>query len=92
MRTTQTWQIRTGLKSTPWKTSPVRRGLNYREMRGSVLLTIGESVTANLDHVCLNNQSHYNLDVIEFQSELCDTQEVPYAESHSGLAKFQNPW
>ncbi len=28
----------------------------------------------NLDHVCLNNQSHYSLDVIEFQSELCDTQ------------------
>ncbi len=46
----------------------------YREMRGSVLLTIGESVTANLDHVSLNNQSHYSLDVIEFQSELCDTQ------------------
>ncbi len=46
----------------------------YREMRGSVLLTIGESVTANLDHVCRNNQSHYSLDVIEFQSELCDTQ------------------
>ncbi len=43
-------------------------------MRGSVLLTIGESVTANSDHVCLNNQSHCSLDVIEFQSELCDTQ------------------
>ncbi len=42
-------------------------------MRGSVLLTIGESVTANLDHVCRINQSHYILDVIEFQSELCDT-------------------
>ncbi len=42
-------------------------------MRGSVLLTIGESVTVNFDHVCLNNQSHYSLDVIEFQSELCDT-------------------
>ncbi len=36
--------------------------------------SIGESVTANLDHVCLDNQSHYSLDVIEFQSELCDTQ------------------
>ncbi len=35
-------------------------------MRGSVLLTIGESVMANFDHVCLNNQSHYSLDVIEF--------------------------
>ncbi len=43
-------------------------------MRGSVLLIIGESVMVNLDHVCLNNQSHYSLDVIEFQSELCDTQ------------------
>ncbi len=43
----------------------------YREMRGPVLLTIGESVMANLDHI---NQSHYSLDVIEFQSELCDTQ------------------
>ncbi len=40
----------------------------YREMRGSVLLTIGESVMANLDHVSLNNQSHYSLDVIEFPS------------------------
>ncbi len=29
---------------------------------------------ANLDHVSLTNQSHYSLDVIEFQSELCDTQ------------------
>ncbi len=38
----------------------------YREMRGSLLLTIGESVTANSDHVSLNNQSHYSLDVIEF--------------------------
>ncbi len=28
----------------------------------------------NLDHVCLNTQSYYSLDVIEFQSELCDTQ------------------
>ncbi len=45
-------------------------------MRGSVLLTIGESVMANFDHVCLNNQSHYSLDVIEFQSELCDTQSL----------------
>ncbi len=26
----------------------------------------------NLDHMCLNNQSHYSLDVIEFQSELSD--------------------
>ncbi len=43
-------------------------------MRGSVLLTIGESITANLDHVSLNNQSHYSLDIIEFQSELCDIQ------------------
>ncbi len=42
----------------------------YREMRGSVLLTIGESVTVNLDHMCLSNQSHYSLEVIEFQSEL----------------------
>ncbi len=52
----------------------------YREMRGSVLLTIGESVTANLDHVSLNKQSHYSLDVIEFQSELCDTQS-PYTDT-----------
>ncbi len=29
---------------------------------------------ANLEHVCLNNQSHYSLDVTEFPSELCDTQ------------------
>ncbi len=40
----------------------------YREMRGSVLLTIGESVMANLDHVYSNSQSHYSLDFIEFQS------------------------
>ncbi len=45
----------------------------YREMRGSVLFTIGESVTANSDHVSLNNQSHYSLDVTGFQSELCYT-------------------
>ncbi len=43
-------------------------------MRGSVFLTIGESVTASLDHMCRNNQSHYSLDIIEFQSELCNTQ------------------
>ncbi len=48
----------------------------YREMRGSVSFTIGESITANLDHVCLNNQSHYSLDVIEFQSELYDTRRL----------------
>ncbi len=48
----------------------------YMVMRESVLLTIGESVTVNLDHICLNNQSHYSLDVIEFQSELCDTQSL----------------
>ncbi len=44
----------------------------YLEMRGSVILTIGEIVTVNLDHVCLNNQLHYSLDVIE----LCDTQSL----------------
>ncbi len=31
---------------------------------------------ANFDHVCLINQSHYSLDVIEFQSELRDTQSL----------------
>ncbi len=36
--------------------------------------SIGERVMANLDHVCLDNQSHYSLDIFEFQSELCDTQ------------------
>ncbi len=35
-------------------------------MRGSVLLNIEESVMANLDHVCHNNQSHYSLDITEF--------------------------
>ncbi len=30
---------------------------------------------ANLDLMCLNNQSHYSLDVIEFQSELYDSQD-----------------
>ncbi len=56
-----------------------RRGqrLSYfREMRGVCITTIGESVTANLHHVCLNNQSHHSLDVTEFQSELCDTQSL----------------
>ncbi len=43
-------------------------------LEGSVLLTIRDNITVNLDHVCLDNQSHYSLDVIEFQSELCDTQ------------------
>ncbi len=44
----------------------------YKEMRGyyPVLLTIGESIMANLDYVCLNNQSRYIIYVIEFQSEL----------------------
>jgi len=28
----------------------------------------------NLDHVCLDDQLHYNLDIIEFPSELCDIQ------------------
>ncbi len=42
-------------------------------MRGPVLLTIGESVMVNLDHVCLDNQSHYSLDVTEFQSAFTDT-------------------
>ncbi len=50
-------------------------------MRGSVLLTIGESITANLDHVSLNNQSHYNLDVIEFQSELCSITQSPFTDT-----------
>ncbi len=45
---------------------------SHREMRG--LYYFGERVMANLDQVCLNNQSHYSLDIIEFQSELCDTQ------------------
>ncbi len=31
-------------------------------------------VAANSDHMYLNNQSHYSLDVIEYQSEFCDTQ------------------
>jgi len=31
--------------------------------------TIGKSVTANLDHMCLDNQSHYSLDIIRFNSE-----------------------
>ncbi len=53
----------------------------YSEMRGSLLLTINttihtESVMANLDHVCRNNQSHCSFDVIEFQSELCNTQSL----------------
>lgn len=53
----------------------LNKGLSYyKERRGSALLTIGGSVTANLDHVSLNNQSYYSLDIIEFQSELCDTQ------------------
>ncbi len=59
---------------------PFQRLSYYREMRGSVLLTIGESITANSDHVCLYNQSHYSLDVTEFQSELCDTHS-PFTDS-----------
>ncbi len=35
---------------------------------------------ANLDHVCRNNQSHYSLDITEFQSELCDYQS-PFTDS-----------
>ncbi len=44
--------------------------LLYREIRGSVLLTIGESLMVNFDNICLNNRSHYSLDVIEFQSRV----------------------
>ncbi len=40
----------------------------YREMRGSVLLTIGECITAYLDHV------------IEFQPELYETQ-LPFMDT-----------
>ncbi len=43
-------------------------------LEGLLLLTIRDNIAVNLDHVCLDNQSHYGLDVIEFQSELCDTQ------------------
>ncbi|MGL4524745.1 MAG: hypothetical protein ACRCVN_04410, partial [Spirochaetia bacterium] len=42
-------------------------------MRGSVLLTIGESVTVNLDHMCLNNQSHYSLELCDTQTQFTDT-------------------
>ncbi len=52
---------------------PRQRFSYYREMRGSVLHIIGESVTVNLDHVYLDNQSHCSHDVIEFQSESCAT-------------------
>ncbi len=53
----------------------MHRGLDQRlsyywEIRGSVLLSIGESIAVNLDNVCLNNPLYYSLDVIEFQSEL----------------------
>lgn len=37
------------------------------KFRGSAF---GESITANLGHVCLDDQSHYSLDVVEFLSEL----------------------
>lgn len=37
--------------------------------------TIRESVTANLDHVCLDNQSRYSLDVIEFLANTVDMNE-----------------
>ncbi len=46
----------------------------YREKRGSLLLIIGESIMANLDYVCLNNQSHYSLtELYDTQSALTDT-------------------
>ncbi len=57
---------------------PGQRFSYYWEMRESVLLTIGESVTVNLDYVCLDNQSHYSLDVIEFQSE--SSESIVYRE------------
>ncbi len=59
-------------------------------MRGSVLLTIGESIKVSLDHVCLNNQSQYCLDVIEFQSELCDTQS-PFTDTMNEKCRKLNP-
>ncbi len=49
----------------------VFRALSYFwEIWGSSLLSIGESVTVDWDHVCLNNQSHHSLDVTEFQSRV----------------------
>ncbi len=44
---------------------------------------------ANLDLMCLNNQSHYSLDVIEFQSELYDSQDFGTWHFHgSGYFKI----
>ncbi len=49
--------------------------LSYHcKIQESVLLTIGESVTVNLDNVFLDKQSHYSLEVIEYQTEFCDSQ------------------
>ncbi len=44
------------------------------------MLTIREYVTVNLDHVCLDNQSHYSLEVIEFQSVVLAFMDRPTAE------------
>ncbi len=41
-------------------------------MLGERFVFVG--VAANSDHMYLNNQSHYSLDVIAYQSEFCDTQ------------------
>ncbi len=31
---------------------------------------------ANLEHMCLDNQSHYSLDITEFLPDLCDSQSL----------------
>ncbi len=56
----------------PLKEAEIVLLLGYTNVHSS---TIGEkSVKDKLDHVCLDNQSHYSHDVTEFLSELYERQ------------------
>ncbi len=45
--------------------------LNIERWEGLCVITIGESAMVNLDHMRLNNQSHYSLDVIGMNEKCC---------------------
>ncbi len=56
----------------PLKEAEIVLILGYTNIHSS---TIGKkSIKDKLDHVCLDNQSHYSLDVTEFLSELYERQ------------------
>jgi len=50
--------------------------------------TTEKSLTANLNHVCLDNQLLYSLDVTEFRSELWDSQSL-FADTTEMIEKYR---